>query len=158
MQNWWGAWRGQARVRAHGTRAGWWRSWCGAFARGAAPDEEREDAERAAVEIAALLRAYTRRINPVPGQGRTADAYSPHPPRLWRVPDALGRIKRLLGMTPDPGAVAGVDLWLFLPGPEALEAAGLTRDSVPDLVLLDRSAMTSTLVPASNSPARARSC
>jgi hypothetical protein len=61
-------------------------------------------------------------------------------------------------MAPDLGTVAGVDLWLFLPGPTALEAAGLARDSVPDPVLLDRSAMTSTLVPASNSPARARSC
>ena len=113
-----------------------------------APGGAQDDAQRAAAERAALLAAYTRRIDPVPGQGRAAAAYSPPTSRLWRVPHAVRRIERLLGTAPNPGAAAGVDLWVFLPGPAALEAAGLARDPVPDPALLDRSAAASTLVAA----------
>ena len=62
------------------------------------------------------------------------------------MPDALRRIGRLLDTAPDPGAAADVDLWVFLPGPAALAAAGLARDAVPYPALLDRSVVASTLV------------
>ena len=117
------------------------------FMGGAAPGGAQDDAERAAAELAALLGAYTRRIDPVPGQGAAdASAYSPCPPRLWRVPHAVRRIEQWLGTVSDVGASAGVDLWVFLPGPAALAAAGLARDAVLDPALLDRSVVASTLV------------
>ena len=117
------------------------------FARGAAPGEAQDDAARAAAELAALLGAYTRRIDPVPGQGRAADAaYCPRPPRLWRVPDALARIARLLPKRLGAAASESSSLWSFLPDAATLAAAGLAPGTVPDPALLCRSAVASTLV------------
>ena len=118
------------------------------FVGGAVADAAREDAERAASEFEALLRAYTRRIDPAaaPGQGRVAATYRPRPPRLWRVQDALAHIERLLGAVPNPEAPNNASLWRFLPDAEDLAAAGLAPDAVQDTALLGRSAVASTLV------------
>jgi segregation and condensation protein A len=107
------------------------------FAGGATAEGAREAAERAAAEHSALLRSYTRRIDPVaaaaPGQERDLKdaAYRPRPPLLWRVPDALRWIERLLDKAPGPEAGAGADLWRFLPDAEDLVPAS---DSDPALL------------------------
>ncbi len=70
-------------------------------------------------------------MGPLPEQEK-ADVYRPRPPPLWRVPDALARIRRLLPELPNGGA-----LTRFLPQ-VALEP--------PEYDLRCRSAVASTLV------------
>lgn len=60
-------------------------------------------------------------------------AYRPAPLQLWRLPDALARLRRLL-----PGLPHGAPLERFLP-----EQAG---DGAPDAALLRRAALASTLL------------
>jgi len=73
------------------------------------------------------------------------DIYRPQPSPLWRVPDALAsmgrRLPELLG-----AGLEGASLWRFLPGPAALEAAGLGLGTVRDTALLCRSVVASTLI------------
>lgn len=64
--------------------------------------------------------------------GEVAPVYRPVVPSLWRVPDALERIRTILGETP-----AGGDLTMFLP-PLLLKE--------PDRLLKVRSALASTLL------------
>ena len=61
-----------------------------------------------------------------------AETYRPRPPQLWRVPDALARMDRLLGELPD-----GSPLAAFLP---AIGGGG------PGRTLRYRAAVASTLI------------
>ncbi len=115
------------------------------FARSGVP--ARAAAERAA-DLPALLRTYARLMGPLPEQGRAGDIYRPRLLPLWRVPNALARMGRLLPELLGPVALGGVSLWRFLPGAEILEAAGLAPGTVPDPALLDCSAVASTFVAA----------
>ncbi len=79
-----------------------------------------------------------------PPEPEKAAVYRAGPPPLWRVPDALARIRRLLGTL---GAPDGVSLWRFLPDPGALAARATgPGQNVPDQAALCRSALASTLV------------
>ena len=81
------------------------------FARGAA--EEPEGADRGAVpaaDTAALLRACLAVLER-PGRG---GSWRPAPLPLWRVPDALARLRRMLPAIPE-----GAPLERFLPGTAA---------------------------------------
>jgi segregation and condensation protein A len=101
------------------------------FARGGGvPTRASAAAERAA-DLPVLLRTYARLMGPLPEQEK-ADVYRPRPPPLWRVPDAIARITRLLPELPD-----GSTLTRFLPQ-VALEP--------PQYDLRCRSAVASTLV------------
>lgn len=106
----------------------------------------RAKAERAA-DLPGLLRTYARLMGPLPEQAKE-EVYRPRPLPLWRVPDALARMERLLPglLGSAAGAEGGASLWSFLPGPATLAAAGLDPGAVPDTALLRRSAVASTLV------------
>jgi segregation and condensation protein A len=98
------------------------------FVRGAA---ERGDGPAAApaADIAALLRACLVVLE----LSSPAGAYRPVTSALWRVPDALARLRRLL-----PGLPDGAPLERFLPEPGGGDA--------PDAALLRRAALASTLL------------
>jgi segregation and condensation protein A len=98
------------------------------FARGAA---ERDDGPTAApaADVAALLRACLVVLE----RSSPAGAYRPAPLALWRVADALARLRRLL-----PGLPDGAPLERFLPEPGG--------DDAPDAALLRRAALASTLL------------
>jgi len=115
------------------------------FARGGSGSSGAK-AERAA-DLPALLRTYARLMGPMAEQEKDA-VYRPHLHPLWRVPDARmeALLPELLGAASAGPEGGGVSLWSFLPGPEALEAAGLAADTVPDPALLWRSAAASTLI------------
>lgn len=99
------------------------------FARGVAerPDDGLNAAPTA--DIAALLRACLVVLE----KDSAAGSYRPAPPQLWRVPDALARLRRLL-----PGLPDGAPLERFLP-----ESAA---NAAQDAVLLRRAAVASTLM------------
>jgi len=101
------------------------------FARGGGASTRAPTTERAA-DLPALLRTYARLMGPVAEQEKADHIYRPRPPPLWRVPDALARITRLLPELPD-----GSTLTRFLPQ-VALEP--------PEYDLRCRSAVASTLV------------
>lgn len=94
------------------------------FPRGAA---EPEVAAEPAADVTELLRACLKLLQ-VPLRERV---YRPRPPLLWRVPDALARLRALL-----PGLPAGIALEQLLPPTPAGEGALLWR----------RSALASTLL------------
>jgi segregation and condensation protein A len=96
-----------------------------AFARG--EPEPAADAQPAA-DLTALLRACLTLLE-LPARERV---YRPNPPLLWRVPDALARMRQLLASQPQ-----GVALEAFLP-------AGAGQGSVAQLQR--RAALASTLV------------
>jgi segregation and condensation protein A len=98
------------------------------FARGAAEPDDGLTAAPAA-DIAALLRACLVVLE----RSSPAGAYQPAPPALWRVPDALARLRRLL-----PGLPDGAPLERFLPEP--------AHDDAPEAALLRRAALASTLL------------
>lgn len=102
------------------------------FARGAA-EEEPESADRGAAtpaaDTAALLRACLAVLQR-PGRG---GSWRPAPPPLWRVPDALARLRRMLPAVPPEGAA----LERFLPE---------TADGGPGAALRHRAALASTLL------------
>ena len=111
------------------------------FARGRAGSSGTERA----IDLPALLRTYARLMGPPPAP-ETMKAYCPRPPRLWRVPDALARIVRLLPKRLGAAASESSSLWSFLPDTATLAATGLAPGTVPDPALLCRSAVASTLV------------
>jgi segregation and condensation protein A len=99
------------------------------FARGRTGDES-EAREHAApkADIAALLRACLAVLEKGSGSG----PYRPAPLPLWRVPDALARLRRMLPATPE-----GAALERFLPE---------TTAEAPDAPLQRRAALASTLL------------
>jgi segregation and condensation protein A len=96
------------------------------FARGVGPAER--DASTRVADIADLLLACLVALR-VPEH---ADRYAPPRPPLWRVPDAVARITRLLAERPEGGA-----LGTFLPRVDG---------NAPDHELRCRAAVASTLV------------
>jgi segregation and condensation protein A len=94
------------------------------FGRGLA---ESATAAQPQTDIAELLRACLKLLE-IPAREWV---YRPRPPLLWRVPDALTRIRRLLGERPE-----GVALEHFLPPPQTGHVSALQR----------RAALASTLV------------
>jgi segregation and condensation protein A len=94
------------------------------FGRGLA---EPATAAQPQTDIADLLRACLKLLE-LPAR---ETVYRPQPPLLWRVPDALARIRQLLGEMP-----AGVALEHFLPPPHVGHSNPLQR----------RAALASTLV------------
>jgi len=73
--------------------------------------------------------------------------YRPRLPLLWRIPDAMAYMGRLLPERLSADAEAGsMSLWSFLPGPEALARAGQAHATTPERALLRRSAVASTFV------------
>jgi segregation and condensation protein A len=101
------------------------------FARGAA-EEGPESADRAVpqADVAALLRACLVVLER-PDRG---GSWRPAPLPLWRVPDALARLRRMLPAMPPEGAA----LERFLPE--------MTDDDGPDAALRRRAALASTLL------------
>jgi segregation and condensation protein A len=102
------------------------------FARGAA--EEPEDADRGgatpAADTAALLRACLAALE----RGDRSGPWRPPPRPLWRVPDALARLRRLLPALPE-----GAPLERFLPETAAGDDPGAAA-------LQRRAALASTLL------------
>ncbi len=98
------------------------------FARGAAEEPESADRAAPAADTAALLRACLAALER-PDRG---GSYRPPPLLLWRVPDALARLRRLLPTVPQ-----GAALERFLPD---IAAGG------PDAALRRRAALASTLL------------
>jgi segregation and condensation protein A len=94
------------------------------FSRGAA---EPATAAQPQTDLTDLLRACLKLLE-LPAR---ETIYRPQPPQLWRVPDALARIRQLLGELPQ-----GTPLERFLPPPQAGHAAVLQR----------RAALASTFV------------
>ena len=82
-----------------------------------------------AADTAALLRACLAVLER-PDRGAS---YRPAPLLLWRVPDALARLRRMLPAVPE-----GAPLERFLPEPE--------DDGGPDAELRRRAALASTLL------------
>jgi len=101
------------------------------LARGGGVAMGRASVERAAY-LPALLRTYARLMGPLPQEERVDHIYRPRPPPLWRVPDAIARITRLLPELPDGSA-----LTRFLPQ---------VAPELPQYDLRCRSAVASTLV------------
>lgn len=118
-----------------------------------------------ALDLPGLLRTYARLIAPPQEPAPdTADApYRPRPPLLWRVQDALARIRLLLleafsasGAQPDGQQQDGqqqdgnASLWRFLPSPEILDAALAAAPSgvTTDRAVLRRSAVAGTFLAA----------
>jgi segregation and condensation protein A len=99
------------------------------FGRGA-PEAEPAAAAEPAADVTELLRACLKLLE-LPACERV---YRPNPPPLWRVPEALARIRRLL-----PGLPAGAALEHFLP---PLPGKGAVA------VLQRRAALASTLLAA----------
>jgi segregation and condensation protein A len=102
------------------------------FARGAAAEAESTDRGAAppVADTAALLRACLAALE----KGNGSDPYRPAPLPLWRVPDALARLRRMLpAMAPEGGA----PLERFLPE---------TPPGLPDAPLQRRAALASTLL------------
>jgi segregation and condensation protein A len=100
------------------------------FARGAAEEPESTDRPTPAADTAALLRACLAVLER-PDRG---GSYRPPPLLLWRVPDALARLRRMLpAMAPEGGA----PLERFLPE---------TPPGRPDTPLQRRAALASTLL------------
>jgi segregation and condensation protein A len=107
------------------------------FARGAAEEEPesadlRGAASPPAADVTALLRACLAVLER-PGRG---GSWRPAPVPLWRVPDALARLRRMLPALPE----GGTPLERFLPetGPDEAPGAALRR----------RAALASTLLAA----------
>ncbi len=100
------------------------------FARGAAEEPEAGGQAVPQADIVALLRACLAALER-PDRG---GAYRPAPLFLWRVPDALARLRRMLPHVPPEGAA----LERFLP-----EATDFGK---PDDVLRRRAALASTLL------------
>jgi segregation and condensation protein A len=102
------------------------------FARGAAEEEPEAPSSAApaqpAADTAALLRACLAVLER-PGRG---GSWRPAPLPLWRVPDALARLRRMLPTLPE-----GAALERFLPETAAEE---------PDAALRRRAALASTLL------------
>jgi len=75
-------------------------------------------------DLTTLLRACLAVLQAEVARG---ERYRPRPPAIWRVRDALARVRALLpgqrGAKPDGGA----SLWSFLPDAECLAAASLAR-------------------------------
>jgi segregation and condensation protein A len=99
------------------------------FARGAAEDPDGGGKAIPAADTAALFRACLAVLEKADARG----SWRPEPLPLWRVPDALARLRRLLPAAPPGGAA----LESFLP-----EAAG--EDVDPEL--RRRAALASTLL------------
>ena len=98
------------------------------FARGAAEEPETTDRATPAADTAALLRACLAVLER-PDRG---GSWRPPPLLLWRVPDALARLRRMLPATPE-----GAPLECFLPE---------TAAGGPDAALRRRAALASTLL------------
>ena len=97
-------------------------------------------------DLATLLRTCARLLGSPP-RSAAAEVYRPEPPLLWRLPDALARIQRLLPAVSGAAPPESVDLWRFLPAPEDLERRAAARpDAAPDRAVLGRSAVASTFV------------
>ena len=111
------------------------------FARGCAAGVKSAPRARS-TDLTALLRACLAALQAEVARG---ERYLPVPLPLWRVPDAIARITRLLPALRD-AAPSDTSLWRFLPDAECLASAGLARDTVPDPGLLCRSMVASTLV------------
>jgi segregation and condensation protein A len=80
-----------------------------------------------AADITALLRACLKLLE-LPARERV---YRPNPPSLWRVPEALERMRRLL-----PGLADSAPLAHFLPPVEEGPAAALPRRAALASILL----------------------
>lgn len=98
------------------------------FARGAVEDPGTTDRTMPAVDIAALLRACLVVLE----REHASGPYRPVPPALWRLPDALARLRRLLPATP-----GWAPLEDFLPA---------VAEDGPGLALRRRAALASTLL------------
>jgi segregation and condensation protein A len=102
------------------------------FARGAAEEEpesaDQRGAATPAADVTALLRACLAVLER-PGRG---GSWRPAPLPLWRVPDALARLRRILPTLPE-----GAPLERFLPEPV---------DDGPDAAFRRRAALASTLL------------
>lgn len=101
------------------------------FVCGAAAGPDNGSRAGLAVDTAALFRACLAVLERDTGHG----TYRPEPLLLWRVPDALARLRRLLPAMPD-----GAALERFLPG---MAEDGPDR---PDAILRRRAALASTLL------------
>jgi segregation and condensation protein A len=99
------------------------------FARGAAEGQETSQHATPAADTAALLRACLAVLER-PDRG---GSWRPAPLPLWRVPDALARLRRLLPAVPE-----GAALERFLPE--------MAEDGSGDVVLRRRAALASTLL------------
>ncbi|CAA9239106.1 MAG: Segregation and condensation protein A [uncultured Craurococcus sp.] len=102
------------------------------FARGAAEEPEGAD-RRAAVPPAADTAALLRACLAVLERPDRGASYRPAPLLLWRVPDALARLRRMLPAVPE-----GAALERFLPE--------MAEDGSGDVVLRRRAALASTLL------------
>jgi hypothetical protein len=113
------------------------------FVRGAAEEPENTDRATAVADTAALWRACLAVLER-PDRG---GSYRPAALSLWRVPDALARLRRMLPTVPPEGAA----LERFLPETTAEE---------PDAVLRRRAALARTLLAgwswAARAPLRSR--
>jgi segregation and condensation protein A len=102
------------------------------FARGAAEEEPEGADHRGAAPVAdtaALLRACLAAL----GRPDRGGSWRPPPLPLWRVPDALARLRRMLPTLPE-----GAALERFLPE--------MTDDDGPDAALRRRAALANTLL------------
>ena len=99
------------------------------FARGRAEEPDGKDEAVPAADIAALFRACLAVLE----QPERGGSWRPAPLPLWRVPDALARLRRMLPRVPPGGAA----LERFLPE---------TTADGPDAVLRRRAALASTLL------------
>jgi segregation and condensation protein A len=79
---------------------------CEVFARGVAEEPETSEHATPAADTAALLRACLAAL----GRPDRGGSYRPEPLPLWRVPDALARLRRMLPAVPE-----GAALERFLP-------------------------------------------
>jgi segregation and condensation protein A len=102
------------------------------FARGRAEEPEGADHAAPAADIAALFRACLAVLE----RSDRGGSWRPEPLPLWRVPDALARLRRMLPALPE----GGMPLERFLP-----ETMG---DDGPDAALRRRAALASTLLAA----------
>jgi segregation and condensation protein A len=98
------------------------------FGRGRAEEPDAAHAAIPTADITGLLRACLAVLER-PGQG---GSYRPEPLLLWRVPEALERLRRMLPVLPD-----GATLEHFLP---------LVGDAQSDIPLQRRAALASTLM------------
>lgn len=95
-------------------------------------------------DLATLLRACARLLGS-PSPLVMAAVYRPEPPLLWRLPDALARIQRLLPAVLGAAPPEDAGLWCFLPAAEDLERRAAARPgTAPHRAVLGRSAVAST--------------